>query len=83
MRSFDLPELQPNEVGVTLPAGTGRPAPHEQTSEWQNFPEFRGKMLSEVMPYIYAFVYARSEVLFMRQLVAAAQSRAAVSRVVW
>jgi len=70
MRSFDLPELQPNEVGVTLRLEQDDRLIHEQTSEWRNFPEFRGKMLSEVMPYIYAFVYAGSEVLFMRQLVA-------------
>src|SRR5436853_337327 len=43
---------------------------YEGTTEWQRYPEFRGKYLSEVMPYIYAFVYTRSEVLFVRQLVA-------------
>jgi hypothetical protein len=32
------------------------------------FPEFRGRTLREVMPYIYSFVYTSSEALFVRQL---------------
>jgi hypothetical protein len=68
-RPFDLPELEDNEIGVTIRAEKDEWLIHDQTSEWQQFPEFRGKKLSEVMPYIYAFVYTKSEILFVRQLV--------------
>lgn len=64
VRPFDLPPLQGNEVGVT-------PRSDHVEINWQypiDFPEFRGKLVSDVMPYIYSFVYANSEILFVRQL---------------
>lgn len=68
-RPFELPELEPNEIGLTVRTPGDERHIHEDTPEWGRYPEFRGKYLSEVMPYIYAFVYTRSEVLFVRQLV--------------
>jgi DNA-binding response OmpR family regulator len=64
VRPFDLPPLQANEIGVT--SRTDR-----TEINWRfpiEFPEFQGKYFSDVMPYIYSFVYASSEVLFVRQL---------------
>lgn len=69
-RPFDLPELKNNEIGVTLRTEKDDRLIHEKTAEWRHFPEFRGKTLLEVMPYIYAFIYTKSEILFVRQLVA-------------
>jgi CheY-like chemotaxis protein len=64
VKPFDLPPLQANEVGVT-------PRTDRVEINWRypmEYPEFRGKLLSDVMPYIYSFVYANSEILFVRQL---------------
>ena len=64
VRPFDLPPLQPNEVGVT-------PRKDHVKINWQfpiEFPEFQEQYFDVVMPYIYSFVYANSEVLFLRQL---------------
>jgi CheY-like chemotaxis protein len=64
VRPFDLPPLQTGEVGVT-------PRKDHVKINWQfpiEFPEFQEQYFDMVMPYIYSFVYARSEVLFLRQL---------------
>src|SRR5689334_23200556 len=64
VRPFDLPPLQANEIGVT-------PRTDRTEINWRfpiEFPEFQGKYFCDVMPYIYSFVYASSEVLFVRQL---------------
>jgi hypothetical protein len=69
LRNFDLPELGVNEIGVTRRKEMDDVLVHEKTTIWKQYPEFRGKTLSQVMPYIYSFVYAKSEILFVRQLV--------------
>jgi hypothetical protein len=65
-RSFDLPSLAANEVGVTR-----RVEQDGGLINWRfpvEFPEFTGKTFIDEMPYIYSFVYASSEILFVRQL---------------
>lgn len=64
VKPFDLPPLQANEIGVT-------PRTDRVEINWRypiEFPKFKGKYFSDVMPYIYSFVYASSEILFVRQL---------------
>ena len=68
LRNFDLPALSENEIGVTLRKERDNASFAEGSREWRDFPEFRGKMAVDVMPYVYSFVYTRSEVLFIRQL---------------
>jgi len=68
LRDFDLPALSENEVGVTLRSERDDVSFGEGTREWREYPEFRGRTAADVMPYVYSFVYARSEVLFVRQL---------------
>lgn len=68
LRPFDLPPLADNEVGVT-------PRSARDTLVISNrivamYPEFADKTTAQVMPYIYSFVYVRSQILFLRQLVA-------------
>jgi hypothetical protein len=67
MRPFDLPALAMNEIGVT-PRTQREDGLIQENSEQPVFPEFRGRTLRQVMPYIYSFVYTRSEALFVRQL---------------
>jgi len=64
VRDFDLPGLAENEVGVTVRNDRSQ-------INWRypmEFPEFKGKYFIDEMPYLYSFVYARSELLFVRQL---------------
>jgi len=67
VRPFDLPALAVNEIGVT-PRTRRDDGLIQEAGEQPMFPEFRGRTLREVMPYIYSFVYASSEALFVRQL---------------
>ena len=64
LRDFDLPSLNANEIGVT-------PRIDRSEINWRfpiEFPEFKGKYFIDEMPYIFSFVYASSEILFVRQL---------------
>lgn len=66
LRAFDLPPLAENEIGVTLRGE--RDTIRFSKREWAEFPEFTEKDSAQMMPYIFSFVYARSTVLFLRQL---------------
>lgn len=64
LRPFALPALGDGELGLTV---------REEDDEinWRypmEFPEFEGRTLMQEMPYIYSFVYSRSELPFLRQL---------------
>ena len=66
VRPFDLPSLAENEIGVTH-----RDIDDSGLINWlfpQEYPELEGKTFEEKMPYIYSFIYARTEILFLRQL---------------
>jgi hypothetical protein len=67
VRPFDLPALAPNEIGVT-PRKERDDGLLQESGQQRLFPEFEGRTLREVMPYIYSFVYTRSEIVFARQL---------------
>jgi hypothetical protein len=70
LRAFDLPDLAAGEIGLTLRTSKDNGFITPESTDGRKFPEFRGKTLLDVMPYIYAFVYTRSEVIFLRQLIA-------------
>lgn len=66
LKRFELPVIAQNEIGVTRrhPSDAG-------LINWRypiDFPEFEGKTFMDEMPYIYSFVYANSELIFVRQL---------------
>jgi hypothetical protein len=67
LRPFDLPQLAAGEIGITRRPPRDDGLIHE-SGDTPVYPEFRGKTLGEVMPYIYSFVYTSSEMLFVRQL---------------
>src|SRR5690349_3636664 len=48
-RPFELPDLAPNEIGLTVRKPNDERLIQEGTTEWPRYPEFRGKYLSEVM----------------------------------
>jgi hypothetical protein len=64
VKPFDLPALQPNEIGVTPRTDRGE-------INWRapiEFPEFKGKTFGDEMPYIYSFLYTSTPDIFARQL---------------
>lgn len=64
LKDFDLPGISAGEVGLT-------PRVEDLLMNWRYpipFPEFKGKTIMEVMPFLYSFVYTSSELLFVRQL---------------
>jgi hypothetical protein len=65
---FDLPPLAENEVGVTVRGK--RDTYLLSTQHLEQYPEFANKDTAQVMPYIFSFVYVRSQLLFLRQLIA-------------
>ena len=68
LRAFALPPLNTNEVGITHRGA--RDTIRFSPREWAEFPEFTDKDSSDVMPYIYSFIYVESSLLFVRQLIA-------------
>ena len=66
VRPFDLPSLAENEIGVTH-----RDIDDSGLINWRfpiEYPELEGKKIEAEMPYIYSFIYASTEILFLRQL---------------
>jgi hypothetical protein len=66
LKRFELPSLADGEIGLTR-----RIESDGGLINWRfpvEFPEFQGKQFGDEMPFIYSFVYASSELLFVRQL---------------